>query len=44
MSCYGLLSTSMISPPVATGMSILVPLYQGARYGAFQARNSDEVR
>ena len=44
ISCYGLLSTSMISSPVATGMKILVPLYQGVRYGAFQARNRDEVR
>ena len=44
LSCYGLLSTSMINTPVPTGMNILVPFYHGVRYAAYQPRNSDEVR
>ena len=43
-SCYGLLSTSMISaPPVATGQRISLPYYSKCRYVAVPARSSQEV-
>ena len=43
-SCYGLLSTSMISAaPVATGQVISLPYYSKCRYVAVPASNSQEV-
>ena len=42
-SCYGLLSTSMISNLKLTGMKVTLPLYNGYMYAAYQARNIKEV-
>ena len=43
-SCYGLISSSPVTAPVATGRVVTVPYYRGYRYVAFQARNKEEVR
>ena len=43
MSFYGLLSTVEIKTPKATIGVMTVPFYNGWRYAAFPARNSEEV-
>ena len=43
-SYFGLVSTSLIANPVATGQGITVPLYAGSMYAAYPARSMEEVR
>ena len=43
ISCYGLISMSPVSAPVATGRMLTMPYYAGYRYVAFPARTSEEV-